>query len=271
MLVPLVARLAFGVGYPYLTARVLEGSLIIAYALSALLLVVLPAAAGAMALAGEHDRHTMDALLLTPMDHAALVRGRFWQVFEPWARFYIYLMPLYLMLAGSALFSVGAAKQSWGRPDSEVCALGSSPLLSYVLIWYRLNHNYTKFLMDWHWWGVLLALLRFAADLSLPLVSCSGAFFISARASTAGRALLVTYLVIPVAAFLVLFPNDWLAWLAVMDVTDMSNDTSLWLYGLLGLGAVIFRFWLAFWLVRRAARNFDCSALGERPEKSAHA
>jgi hypothetical protein len=239
-----------------------------AYALAGLIFLIGPTVSGALAWGRERDRETLEALVLTPAAPEALVRGRFWRVALPWMRFCVYLLPVYLLLSTNNLFAEACTEKTWAV--SDICALGS-----------HLFFGLCGEVWDWllggphrpNPWTVGLAAVRLANDVTIPLFACALAYFLSLKSRTSGRAMLWSGLLVPGALLVALDLHNWLFLLVVWRILPLNAEG--WQYVLvcstylaLGLAAFIARIWLALWLVKHAARNFDWYALGEKPPPS---
>lgn len=239
-----------------------------AYVLAGLLLFLVPMGLAAMVFARERDRSTLDALLMTPLDRESVVWGRFWSLVTPWLRLMLYLIPFYGIWACSeimqeAVETIAEEKDAW--PLVLIIACLPKPLvgLGVVTVWFNFPGgwgNESALSLG----GAMLMALRAVNDLSIfPLVTAA-AFHISARARSTGQALALSFLIIPFAMLTVLAFDVWIPVLWGIFARDITEEMAT-TYGVLASLAMLFRFGLAWWLVRRVARNFDAYATGERP------
>jgi hypothetical protein len=236
----------------------------LAYFLAGIALLLGPIVSGALAWARERDRGTLEALLLTPMDFSALVSLRFWHALWPWVKLMLYLQPVHMLFSGAHLFRTPG--QTWGGwTDFSLCTLMSKPLMAYFIVDERIYLYQLQ--PAWNGLGDLLApmALRFANDFSTVFFACAAAYFISVRARNSARALATSFILVPSVLCIILAPHDLMFFLAFPRASNETTDMLLTGYGFVGIAALITRLWLALWLVKRAARNFDWYALGEKP------
>ena len=255
---------------PWWTEVSLVSAGYVAYGLAGAVLFFGAMASGALAWARERDRGTLEPLLLTPMNFSAVVSLRFWHVLWPWVRLMLWLLPIYLLISLGGPFlefahDPGEFDEPWGL--SCVCVFLSKSLLGvFALV------GPTRPGPDWHLGTTGLVALRFVNDFSIVLFVCAAAYYISVRSRSGTRALVAASLIVPLAAPLILAPQDMLGlaaqlliWADHLMGSNAVLQALLVAYGLLGIAAFIARVWLALWLVKRAARNFDWYALGEKP------
>ncbi|HOX08454.1 MAG TPA: hypothetical protein PK280_18810 [Planctomycetota bacterium] len=247
--------------------RALLAGAVLAYIFAWLVLIAGPLVAGALAWSRERDRETLEALVLTPADRLALVRGRFWQGVWPWLRFCAYLLPVYLVLSTNDLFRDACVdNEAW--IVSDICATGNPMLFGLIPpAWDSLFRG----MNSPHPWTITLATLRWLNEASIPLVVFALAQFLSLRCRTTSRAVFWSCLLVPTTLFTLFDLQDWLLLLVIWDVVPVESPSGIGYtlicsaYLFLGIAAFIGRIWLALWLVNRAARNFDLYATGERP------
>jgi hypothetical protein len=253
-----------GMAFDMLPGTPVMAGLIVAWPLAAVILFVGAIVSGAMALAPEHTRGTMDALLMTPGDHARLVRGRYWHGLAPWLRFFAYLLPLYAILAGSWIFSEasrGPSSDFW--VISAACGFSNKAVVIFAMA-----EELRRGALEWGPWSTFLAAVRLANDLSVLLLAYTVAFRISAQARGSGRALALSCLLVPAALILVLAPHDMVEAALLLSAAfgrpfDFPVvDIAAMVYGVLGLCAFLLRWPLAWWLYRSARRNFERWAAG---------
>jgi hypothetical protein len=242
----------------------------LAYFLAGAVLFFGALASGSLAWARERDRGTLEPLLLTPMNFSAVVSLRFWHGLWPWVRLMLWLLPIYLLISLSGPFlefahDPGELHEPWGL--SCVCVFMSKPLLG-LFAW----GGPFKPGPDWHLGTTGLVALRLVNDFSIVLFVCAAAYYLSVRSRSGTRALVAASLIVPLAAPLILAPQDMLGltaqlliWADYLTGSNALLQALLVAYGLVGIAAFIARVWLALWLVKRAARNFDWYALGEKP------
>ena len=231
-----------------------------AYTLMGLALVIFPVYQAAMALAGERSRGTMDALRLVPADHSRMALGRFWSTLGPWARLWIYMLPLYFLLAGGGL-------SQW--VDHDASFLYHVTLLSlpkWLFAYAELNHLTSTSCWAWLPGSSGLVLLRAFNDAAILFLAVSAAFLISARSRTSAQALTRSFLVIPAGLVTVMCLDGWLllvgelAWHWERYTAYKVAYCSLAILLLLGRPA------LGWLLLRKAARDFDARGPGDGPE-----
>jgi len=244
-------------------ARDFTSGVIAAYWAAGLVLVVFPLVGALSAWHGEHARGTADALLLTPTDHAAVVRGRYWHVAWPWIRFMLWMAPLYVALAG--LPFVGQVA-SWNRHNSVLIggvALGGSKGLFGDMI--VEVHGDAGALTGV---GLSLALGRWLCDAKslLALVAIGSWASVRIRSGTGLRA---AYLLLPLAMGAVFSIHDGaMMLLRLIDMRGLGNipvEVAGVVYVLLAAVVICAEVVLALLAYRALARNFDAYAIGEKP------
>ncbi len=241
-----------------------------AYGVGGLFLMLVPIGILAATLAYEHQRGTMEGLLLTSQDGSRLARARFWCLFFPWVRFILYLLPLQVILSGARIDAIvrynGVATDSfWQGAIPFVFAPGpvAAACESTAAKWLGDRFAFTGK-------GLLLVLLRLISEFSVLWLAAGLAYYISAKCRTVGRALVIGYLVVVGVLFTVAYPGWWF-FAAVIESGMMRGDGALtnatfMFYGFLGTAAMLLRFLAGGWMLWRVARNFDHYALGEKPE-----
>jgi len=233
------------------------------YGLAGVCIVLGSAVTGALAWAGERERGAMDSLLLTSTDHRMLARGRFLHALAPWLRFLAWLIPLYVCMGISGFFALLLDLQDYYRlaPLAGAC---QTWLVSVRLNVHEGLHDFISPPM----WHVLLGLLRLVNDLTVAVFACAAGFHIATRVRSAGRALLLSCLLIPFVLFTVFSAHDWVEILTYFCGSAYHPWSVAKWYSLLGATMFAVRCCLAWVLVRSAARNFDAYVLGEASERS---
>jgi len=244
------------------------------YALAGVLLFVIPMGLAAAAIAREHEKGTLEALLLTPASHTSLAWTRFWRLLGPWLRFAVYMLPLYGIMACSGFLSESARLSEGTLRSGEVfLAFAPKPLIASVLWDYgplicACGARGGDAQLTFSFWGTALASLRLLTDLSVLSFVTAGAYYISARARSTARALVLSFLTVPLALTTALAFDFWIAMLWVeAGMAYYPYPVPSCVYMILAPLAVLLRFFLAWWLVRRVAKNFDAYATGERAKK----
>jgi len=237
-------------------------AVLMAYGLAGVLMILAAIGTGVLALARERARGTLDALLLTTADRRKLVLGRFWCLVAPWLRLFLYLLPLYVIMSCSDLF-----RDAHRDPEKEIVSLFCVFSHNFNLLFIALRYNYYSTGGGPHPWSIFLALLRWLNDFSIFLFAAAAAFHSSARVRSTGRALLLAYLLVPLALGTVLGLHAW--WVAAIKIWGLLPTPREWIataiYALLAVSSLAFRIRLTWLLLGRTARNFDWYALGERP------
>jgi hypothetical protein len=245
--------------------------------LAGLLLTLAPVGAMAAALAAERQRGTLEAMLLTPTHHQLLARGRFWHLALPWARAALYALILYLAVSMFDALQNPRPQPPLGGEHVELFSYGAAP---WSIRWLDLlgrafiTHSWKAAVSVWHLetipagsgHGFVLSGLRWANDASSFVFAAAAAYFISVRAASVRRAVLVSFLAVVAALLTVLSPDAW--WLLFSQLAP-SRDPSAYLrsYWIIAMLLVAARLVLAFKLVSRVADNFDAYALGEELDK----
>jgi len=236
----------------------------IGYLAAAFILLVLPGATAAAALAAEHDRDTMEAMLLTPGDHAELAWGRFWHAAAPWLRFLAWLAPLYLVLAVVGDFR-GSMSSERGFL-SFLYVFGPKPAVA-ALLSDELQRDPGLIL-----WGLVLMAGRVGKDALDLFVLLSIGYYLSARFRRGARAAFLGRVAAPIFMLTVFSAAEWLVALVGLaaELTRSplfrNGDAMKSLYCLAALAVVGLEIWTVRALPGLVARNFDAYALGVRPE-----
>ncbi len=239
----------------------LLGAASIAYATAMFVLILYPMSLAVLLATVDRSRGATESLLLTPLDRSRLVWGRFLNVTIPWLRAFVYLLPAYFVIAGS--IRVGYTR-GWPNPILHAldCAFSLVPLFVAELAF---DVNWGATMLRWNGSGFLLILLRLVNDLSVFLFVTGASLYISTGARSTVRAMLRSFVLVPAALLSVLMLDYW--WLYLHDLLDspLGNTVTTAGYGILAVSMMLLRFFLAWYLVRRTARNFDWYALGEEP------
>jgi len=234
-----------------------------AYGAAGLVLLVVPAVLMSTTLAFERDRGTMESLVLTPGNHAALGRGRFWHAAWPWLRFMLWLVPLYIVQAAAGVGSLRTANME------EFLAVSVAYVFApkvYMLPIVGMGMTRTA---EIPCWGAVLMLGRIAKDTIDMAVGMGIAYYLSARMRRGGHAVLVSCVVVPASMLTVFCATEWGALITVLlwQLASWGGPTSIGpfiaLYFVGALAVTVFEIWLAGALVGRVARNFDAYAVGE--------
>ncbi len=246
--------------------RGLVNGVVVAYLVASGMVMLLPIGAAAVSLAGEQSGGTMDALLLTPLDRASLAWGRYWNLALPWLRFMLWVSPVYLALIFTDAYE-DLMRGSKSALAATLMAAGPKPLCGLI------------FAIDWGGSpdftasGLIILPLRVLRDALSLLLSVALAYYISARMRTAGRALLVCYLVIPGLLATVFCGPEWII-AAIGPAPEIWGGRGLTqaqagpVYAALAPLGVLLEILAIRALVGRVARNFDAYALGEKPDRA---
>ncbi len=170
-------------------------------------------------------------------------------------------MPIYLMLSTNFVFrSTREPNCMW--MNSEVAVMGSNLLHGLVSeVWASLFRGPYQI----HPWAVFLVLMRAVSDLSMMFFSLALACYLSIRCASVARSVVLSCLIAVCAAATVLDLHNWVLFACIRHIVSMEVNVCNLAYLLFGMGTFAGRIWLALWLVKRAARNFDWYALGEKP------
>jgi len=244
-----------------------------AYALAGCLLLVVPVAAAAASLAAERRRGTAEAAVLSAHDHAAQAWGRFLWLVLPWGRLLLYLLPIYGVIAANNSLDYGGGSSDYLGFVAMSCV---APKPAVLILGWGFGHELGR--LHWHAVSFLVLVVRPLSDASILLFAAAWAYHISARSRSTVRSLVLSGLGIPAVLLTALSADSWwilgvaagyldavvslLNWFALEEETFVVS-----VYAALGGLLLVLRFGLAFWLVRRVARNFDAWMLGEKPGK----
>jgi hypothetical protein len=210
----------------------------------------------------ERSRGTAEALVLTPMDHGALVMGRYWHILLPWLRFMLWMLPLYLCLAVHPVMERIDRGNSSSWMLGGIYALGSKGLFGTMVVATASPPEDLSLL------GLFLAAARWLVDVVALWLASSLGFHLSARARSRGG-LAVAYVLLPLLLGTVACLNDWLMLpldvLRRMGAFGLSRDAMAGIHITVGLLILIGSVFLSAAALRRTARNFDAYLLGEKP------
>ncbi len=248
-------------------AEVLQISAGIGYALAGTILLIAPVLACALAFAAERSRGTLESMMLTPLEGRRVAWGRYLNAVTPWLRFFLWTLPVYMLLAGSEAVSdpVNSFRWDWGGVALYVfSAFCPKPIFVAVVVGLARSAGPV---MKWSLAGGCSVLLRFVNDISIFVFATGAAFFCSVRARTTARALLGALLVLG-ALLTVLAADTWMVVGAAMIHEGLGlrfdMDIAFGLYIAAVLPVMLLRFGLGALLVHRAVRNFERYALSER-------
>lgn len=216
---------------------------------------------GALAMASERSLGTMDALLMTPIEHARLTDGRYWQGLVPWLKFMALLFPVYLALSGTGIFERTGDEfpNNWERSivASGVCSWSSKAMF----LWLSANKGMLNDGLQWHPWSFALLCLRLVADISVIVLVYTAGFYISARARGTRHALVLACSIVPLALITVFSLHDWsvVALIVALYLHLKSDFYSVyhWIYSALGAASCVVCWPLSWYLHRSACRNFE--------------
>lgn len=241
-----LALVAGGSVHPVRTAA------IAGYGLYSLVLVTAAAAGASLALVAERERGTLDALLLTSRDHAGLLAGRYWHALAPWTRLVAWALPLYLINATNGATDVEGGRELLGTSTAYV--LGLKPAFMLLLYGGIPREGVHPC------WGGLLMLCRLAADLLTLRAVTVIAYYVSARARTGMRAVLLSYVAVLGAYLTVFAAAEWAALFAFIftEWGDLEESPALIYLYLAAKLLVTAGEGLVAWLgLRVIARRFD--------------
>jgi len=231
------------------------------YGLVAVLLMILPLASAASLWSGERSRRTLEGLTLTPVDRRGLAWGRFLLTVWPWTRYLLWMLPLYLLLAGNGIIRQVGRSSNEGLLIATVCIGGCKPLFVAILDEGKRRMAQPDSLC------FLIVLLRWGQDLAAVVVTVALASYVSMRSRGPGAGLLLTWLIVPGVTISLFSLHDWL--LLVLVLAERSRVVSV---GGRAAGMICFTAWLvtmaievamAWWCLRALASNFDRYALRE--------
>jgi hypothetical protein len=243
----------------------------LAQGLVVLALLFLATVTVAGSLAAERERGTLEPLLLTPLHHRLMIRGRFWHLAWPWLRLALYALPLYLAFPLREL-ATGGPPVSIHSGCAEPWSLKWQGFLvdrlcnTYAIGPYSLAGWFMQPTPAGSAEGWLISGLRWLGDLSAVIFAAGAAFFVSSRAKTVRTATWLSCLVAPAALLTVLSPDAWWAVVAAVQLRTRAgaclDSRSYWL---MAMGLMAARLIAGLWLVARVADTFEAVAVGERP------
>jgi len=233
-----------------------------AYLMFGLLLLLLPAVVTATVLSFERDRGTMEAVVLTPMWHDEIARGRFWHAAWPWLRLFVWMLPVYLVMA----VSLGGTMQ---RMDGrELAGLSVAYLFVpkfYVTIFTGMGIESGPGVPCW---TLILVMLRALRDI-IDLMAVLGiSYYFSARMWRGVHAIILSMVTVPALMASLFLAPEWLM-MVTMTVWSFTRiggappmTLFMTLYAIAGVSVCVLQLWMCSALVRRVARSFDRYALG---------
>lgn len=242
----------------------------VTYSVAGSILLVLPIIQASLTWASERDRGTSEALIMTHQDHRAVALGRFLWLLAPWCRVLIWLLPLYAILALGGLARQSAEHVDVANAAANAAGLAFAPkglisLAECVICFDR--SSYVESSGPWPF-AVPLFLVRVLNDFSILVFVMAAAYYISARARTAGAALATGLLVVPLVLATVLSLDIW--WVALTAAaSELRKGGDYYavvsaVYCATAVLLMVARFFLAWLLVRKVARNFDAYLLREK-------
>jgi hypothetical protein len=231
----------------------------VAYGLAGMILFVLPLQQGAWAWAPERSRAAMPVLLTTSLDHQAVAWGRFWIVTLPWLRFFVCLVPIYILGASHSMLIELIHSQGWKM--GMLCSFAPKPLVV--------------------WWGCLAAdipdpsvtmgfsakafgflALRILRDLSAFFLSMGTAYFFSVLCRTPARAFLAALAAVVLFMFSLGALDIW--WVVLLRYHPIASPSGVVIAATIACSLILAQMVLPLLLVGWAARRFDAWALGEK-------
>jgi hypothetical protein len=270
-------------------ADVLQISAGVGYAIFGAVILLFPLVAAASTLAAERSRGTMEALVLTPLEGRRVCLGRLLCVTGPWLRLFLWMLPIYLVIAGSQ--AVGAQverRDQWAiahspaveeRPAIDLrdhagwrWAVGA--FIPNVFMGPRiaeLGHRRDSRLC-WTTNGAVLTAVRFLNDLSIFCFVSAGAYLCSLWFRSLAGALAAAWLLVWGALATVLASDIWgIVAIQLMCRFDwLEYAKGDWLrdayYLVAAPSLMLLRFALALAFVRFGARKFDSWAWREGQE-----
>jgi len=215
----------------------------------------------------ERERGTIESMVLAPVRPADLVWGRYLRVALPWMRFMLWMLPLYLVLSSSELFTAGVAGQDDTAPGLwALFALGPRGISLGLLAEppFRWGPTGPTAL------SVALCLVRWLRDAwNIMLVAALG-MHISARARSTLRGLLLAFLIVPLTMAVVFCIPEVLGFIAANFLQVLHEEGARIgvnvLYPCFALLGVVAEVLVARRALRLVAWNFAPFAVGEKAE-----
>jgi len=166
----------------------------VAYGMFAICITVFPLVSAALTFASERSRGTFEAMILTPLDGRRIAAMRWLHVVAPWLRLFVWMLPVYGMIAGSAIAEEVTRHCRFRWDDVAGCfalALVPKGFMAFLVAIVGVHED-----MKWSLGGCALAAGRFFGDLCVFAVLTGGAYLCSVRFSTTVRALLGAFLLV---------------------------------------------------------------------------
>jgi hypothetical protein len=169
-------------GWLLLPARSSSLCLVVAIGVAGLIGFVGAIYSGSQAWAREKNSYALSSIVLTGTDLRKLVWGRLLLRLWPWLRFHIYLLPGYLLLAGTIL----GEEQQYDRFTRVFMISCSDAILGYVLIPGYKSHIQAEY---FNALGIFTAAVRWLNSIFLFLLAFLGAYSLGLRCRSSGQAL----------------------------------------------------------------------------------
>ena len=230
-----------------------------AYGLAGIILFVLPLVQGAWAWAPEKTRDTMPALVMTPLDHRAVVWGRFWHIVLPWLRFFGCLLPIYV-LGASHQELVREIGRSDGWEMGMLCSFAPKPL-AVAMGWIVSNGMGDELAFSLKAHGFLA--LRILNDFAIFFLIIGTAYFFSVLCRTPTRALLAALAAI--ILFMASFGALDIWWLVLAGKLRVHESTFSVVGATIACSLILVRLAVPLFLIAWAARRFDAWLPDEKP------
>jgi hypothetical protein len=245
--------------------QLLQQAAMVAYAVIGLGLVMVPVNAAAASLAGEKTRMTIEGLVLTPGRHWKLALGRYAFVLWPGIRLLLYLIPVYFVLASGALFREALDSGEWWAPPT--CVLLPKPVLAIAC---AAVAAFERGELAFRPGGALMIAGRILNDFSVLLLVSGVAFYVSARARSAARALILGYLLVLLLILVVMPLGVWFIVIAAILEnmagwrSNIDEDTIFGGYVAIASVTALVRLALGLALPAAVACRFDRYVIGEK-------
>ncbi len=223
--------------------------LVVAIGVAGLIGLVGAVYSGSQAWAREQNSYAFSSIVLTGTDLRKLVWGRLLLRLWPWLRFHMYLLPGYLLLAGTQWVAVLESRRNYTDVLCVFTVFSSDVNLGLVFLELFSStiraENFNKIV-------IILAGVRWLNGMSLFMLAFLGAYFLGLRCQTSGRALWRAAWLVPLGILLLVgFHEAYITAIIFRWFSDADDSLFRCIYYFLVAVDLLSRFFLFWWLIRK--------------------